>query len=272
MALADTAPGHAKTRPPRGRPVFTKAVFTKNVAVGIHRLEHAHVNLYIVESDSGLTLVDTGFPATWPLLVRALTALGRRPFDITAIALTHAHFDHLGFAARAKAELQVPIWAHEEEQYIAEHPYRYAHENNRLLYPILHPASIPLLARMTGAGALAVKGVTGLRSWNPGETVDIPGHPRVVFTPGHTFGHCALHFPERDVVLSGDALVTLNPYTGNRGAQIVSGAATANSAQALDSLDALADTGASIVLPGHGEPWRDGARSAVEAARLVGPS
>ena len=32
-----------------------------------------------------------------------------------------------------------------------------------------------------------------------------PGRPRVVFTPGHTYGHCALHLPDRDVLLTGDA-------------------------------------------------------------------
>lgn len=267
MTYTDSAAGSVRSTPAKGRPVFTK-----NVAAGIHRLEHAHVNVYIVESEHGVTVVDTGFPATWPLLVRALAAIGRAPSDVAAIALTHAHFDHLGFAARAQEELRVPIWAHPGEEYIAEHPYRYAHENNRLLYPILHPASIPLLTRMAGAGALAVQGVTGLTRWEPDQVVDIPGRPRVVFSPGHTYGHCALHFAERDALLSGDALVTLNPYTGGSGPQIVSGAATADSAQALVALDALAETGASTVLPGHGDPWRGGVESAVEMARSAGPS
>jgi glyoxylase-like metal-dependent hydrolase (beta-lactamase superfamily II) len=259
--------GNRNGRPRRGQPVLTK-----NVAPGIHRLEHAFVNLYLVEEGDSLTLVDTGLPSTWPLLLRSLAILERHPADITAIALTHAHFDHLGFARRAQRELGLPVWAHAREEYIAEHPYRYAHENNRLLYPILHPASIPILARMATAGALNVEGITGLRTWQPGATADIPGRPRVVFTPGHTFGHCALHFPDRDTVISGDSLVTLDPYTGVTGPQIVSGAATANSVEALTTLDALAATDASIVLPGHGEPWRGGVEAAVDHARAMGPS
>lgn len=117
-----------------------------------------------------------------------------------------------------------------------------------------------------------MRGIAGLVPIVPGEVLDVPGHPRVVFTPGHTFGHCALHLPDADVVLSGDALVTYNPYTGASGPQIVSGAATADSRQALSSLTALADTGASLVLPGHGDPWWDGAASAVAVARAAGPS
>ncbi len=257
---------------PLGRPRRGQPVFTKNVAPGIHRLEHAFVNLYLVEDGDGITLVDTGLPTTWPLLLRALAVLERHPADITAIALTHAHFDHLGFARRAQGELGVPVWAHEKERYIAEHPYRYAHENNRLLYPILHPGSIPILGTMAVAGALNVEGITGLRTWEPGATADVPGRPRVVFTPGHTFGHCALHFPDRDTLISGDALVTLDPYTGVTGPQIVSGAATADSVEALMTLDALAATDASVVLPGHGEPWRGGIEAAVDHARAMGPS
>jgi glyoxylase-like metal-dependent hydrolase (beta-lactamase superfamily II) len=93
-----------------------------------------------------------------------------------------------------------------------------------------------------------------------------------VFSPGHTYGHCALHLPDRDVLLVGDALVTLDPYTGRTGPRIVAGAATADSDLALRSLDALAGTGARLVLPGHGEPWRDGAPRAAELARAAGRS
>jgi glyoxylase-like metal-dependent hydrolase (beta-lactamase superfamily II) len=92
----------------------------------------------------------------------------------------------------------------------------------------------------------------------------------VVRTPGHTDGHIGLHLPDRDAVLTGDALVTLDPYTGRTGPQIVAAAATADPAQALASLDALAATGARIVLPGHGAPTRHGIVAAARSARAVG--
>jgi len=103
-------------------------------------------------------------------------------------------------------------------------------------------------------------------------TLPVPGSPRVVPTPGHTLGHCALHLPERDAVIAGDAIVTLNPYTARRGPQIVAEAATVDSRRALDSLDALAATEARTVLVGHGDPWTGGAEEAVLAARAAGPS
>ncbi|GAA1825831.1 MBL fold metallo-hydrolase [Agromyces salentinus] len=254
------------------RGIRSRPRLTRNVAPGVHRLEHAYVNCYLLEEQDALTIVDTAHPRTWRPIVQAITALGRRPEDVRAIVLTHAHFDHLGFAGRARAEWGVPIFAHAEEDELAAHPYSYAHENPRLIYPIRHPKAIPALVGMMRAGALSVRGVTGLVPMLPGEVLDVPGHPRVVFTPGHTFGHCALSLPAADAVLSGDALVTFNPYTGGDGPQIVSGAATADSAMALASLDGLAETGASVLLPGHGEPWRNGSDAATAAARAAGPS
>lgn len=243
------------------------------VAAGVHRIEHAYVNVYLVQEAGRILVVDTGLPASWRLIGEAVRSLGRTPDDVAAVVLTHAHFDHTGSAAAFQERLGVPIWLHEEDFPIAAHPYRYAHENVRAAYPLRHPAALRVLGAMTAAGALRVRGVDGLRRMTPGETLPVPGSPRVVFTPGHTFGHCALHLPDRDVLLTGDALVTLDPYTGRRGPQIVAGAATADSAKALVSLDRLVayDTGSTLLLPGHGDPWSGGVAEAVDRARAVGP-
>jgi len=98
----------------------------------------------------------------------------------------------------------------------------------------------------------------------------VPGRPRVVYTPGHTFGHCSFHLPDRDAVVAGDALVTLNVYTGGRGPELMPRGSTADSAQAQRSLDRLEETGASTLLPGHGEPWHDGVDEAARRARAAG--
>lgn len=248
------------------------ATLTRDVAPGIHRIEHAYVNCYLIEDGGSVTIVDAAFPSTWQHLLTALSAIGRSLIDVKALVLTHGHFDHVGFAARAVAETRVPVWVHPGDARLAAHPYRYQRERTPFLYPLKYPRSAGVLAAMTAAGALAVKGVDNVRTLPEGGILDVPGSPNVIFTPGHTRGHCALHFPDRDALLTGDALVTLDPYKGARGAQIIAGAATANSDQALSSLTALAETGAMIVLPGHGEPWLAGIRSAVQAAKAVGPS
>jgi len=255
-----------------GSPRRFQAVLTRNVAPGVHRLAHAGVSCYLLEEGRAITVVDAALPATWPHLREALAVLGRGPSDVVALVLTHAHFDHLGFARRMHEEWGVPVHAHPEERTIAAHPYRYAHENPRLRYPVRHPRGVPILAAMARAGAFAVPGVEELVPYAAGDRLDVPGRPEVVFTPGHTFGHSALLLEDRGVLLCGDALVTLDPYTGATGPRIVAGAATADSDEALRSLTAIADTDADLLLPGHGEPWRTGAAAAVAHARSAGRS
>lgn len=255
-----------------GRPGRFQATLTRSVAPGVHRLAHAGVNCYLVEDRRAITVVDAALPATWTYLRKALTVLSRGPSDVAALVLTHAHFDHLGFAKRMVDEWGVPVLAHPEERTIAAHPYRYAHENPRALYPLRHPGGVPILTAMARAGAFAVPGIEEFAPFTAGDRLDVPGRPTVVFTPGHTFGHSALLLEDSGALLVGDALVTLDPYTGFTGPRIVAGAATADSAQALASLQVIADTDADVLLPGHGEPGRTGAASAAATARANGAS
>jgi len=238
----------------------------RDVAEGIHRVCEGYVNWYLVEEGRSVTVVDTGHPRSWGTLGEALGAIGRRHSDVEAVVLTHAHFDHVGFAERARRELGVPVLVHEADVALAHHPWRYRHERARAPYGIRHPGFLRILASMTAAGALGVDGVEEPTPYRDG-TLDVPGRPRVVPTPGHTDGHCALDLPGRGVCITGDALVTHDPYTDRRGPRIVARAATADSAQALRSLDAIAGTGAGILLPGHGAPFRGDAATAVAQAR-----
>jgi glyoxylase-like metal-dependent hydrolase (beta-lactamase superfamily II) len=243
-----------------------------SVAEGVHRVEDAYTNWYAIEDGEALTIVDTGHPRSWRSLFELLRRLGRTPGAIEAVVLTHAHFDHMGFAERARTLLRVPVLAHEREVPVTRHPWRYDHERSRVPYMLQHPGFDRAFAAMAAMGALFVKGLQETRTYGDDERLDVPGRPQVVFTPGHTHGHCALHLPDRGVLIAGDAFVTFNPYTASNGPQIVSGAATANSERALESLDKLAATGAALVLTGHGEPWTRGVASAVEQARAAGPS
>ena len=162
------------------------------------------------------------------------------------------------------------MFVHEADEKLTREPLSYAHERSRLPY-LVKPKAMPIIAALVRQRAFWPPPIGEVRTFSEG-SLPVPGSPQVMFTPGHTSGHCSLYLPEHDSLIAGDAIVTLNPYTGARGPQIVAGAATADSSMALASLDALAPLPAATVLPGHGEPWRDGARKAVELARLAGPS
>jgi glyoxylase-like metal-dependent hydrolase (beta-lactamase superfamily II) len=244
-------------------------MLTTNVADGVHRVEDAFTNWYLVEGDGGLTVVDAGVPTSWDSLHAALRELGRPAGDVRAVVLTHAHFDHIGFAERARSELGAPVWVHENDVLLTRKPLQYGRERSPVVQFAKHPKALPVLGSFVRNRAFFPKPIRDVRRYENG-ALDVPGRPQVVFTPGHTLGHCALHFADRDAVIAGDAIVTFNPYTAEAGPQIVAPSANADSERALASLDAIAATGAATLLPGHGEPWRDGAEAAVAAAQRRG--
>ena len=242
-----------------------------NVVDGVHRIEDAFCNWYLVEEEGRLTVVDAGVPTSWRSLHGALERLGRRPSDIEAVVLTHGHFDHVGFAERARSELGVPVYVHENDAPLTGHPWRYDRERPVSLYLATQVRALPIVAALLRARAWWPSPVKELRRFEgDAGALPVPGSPRVVFTPGHTLGHCALHLPERGVVIAGDAVVMLDPYTAKRGPRLVARAATVDVDRNLRSLDALAATGARTVLTGHGEPWTGGAEAAVAEARRAG--
>jgi glyoxylase-like metal-dependent hydrolase (beta-lactamase superfamily II) len=248
---------------------MSAAVLHPNVADGVHRIEDSFTNWYLVEGDGGLTVVDTGVPTSWRSFKQALRRLGRSPDDVAAVVLTHAHFDHVGFAEKARSELGVPVYVHENDVPLTRHPWRYDHERPRSVYFATQLDALPMVAAFVRNRAWLAPPVKEVVRYENG-SLPVPGAPRVVFCPGHTHGHCALHLADRDVLIAGDAFVTLDPYTARRGPCIVARAATADSERNLRTLDALAETGASTVLVGHGEPWTGGVEDAVERARAAG--
>jgi glyoxylase-like metal-dependent hydrolase (beta-lactamase superfamily II) len=239
------------------------------VAPGIHRIEDAFTNWYLVEQDGRLTIVDAGVPTSWTSLQGALAHLGRRMDDVEALVLTHAHFDHVGFAERARRELGIPVHVHDNDAPLTRHPWRYDHERPRAFYLTTQVRAFPIVAALTRNGAWFAPPIKAVTRYEDG-TLPVPGSPVVVPTAGHTLGHCALHLPDRDAVIAGDAIVTLDPYTGRTGPRLVARAATADVERNLRTLDALEATDAQTVLVGHGEPWTGGVAAAVAEARRAG--
>ena len=129
-------------------------------APGVHRVEDDNTNWYIVEGEGGLTVVDAGVPRSWASLQEALRRLGRRSADIRALVLTHAHFDHVGFAERARRELGVPVFVHENDVPLTRHPWRYDHERPRAWYLATQFRALPIVAAFTFRAAQGGRPVT----------------------------------------------------------------------------------------------------------------
>jgi glyoxylase-like metal-dependent hydrolase (beta-lactamase superfamily II) len=229
------------------------------VAAGVHRFGSRFVNWYVIEEGGRLTLVDAGLRGYWRQVPPALRSLGRRVEDVEAVVLTHAHVDHVGFAERARAT-GAAVRVHEADT-----------DPGLRRYPPLHlywrPASWPFMLHGVRNGLPGTPPVAEVASFVDGEVLDLPGRPRVHHAPGHTRGSCALLLADASVLFSGDALVTYDPYTGRRGPRLLVRGVNEDDRQALGSLDELARLNARTVLPGHGEPWRDGAAAAAARAR-----
>ena len=233
------------------------------VAQGVTRFEdQGVVNWYLVETDEGPVAVDAGFPTAWK-------QIEARASELRAVVLTHGHIDHCGFAPRAMKEHGTPVYVPAEDERIAASPIPMAKsEGNPLAYVLKQGPTRRLYFRALKAGGIAGQTLKGARTYRAGD--ELPGGLRAIATPGHTDGHMALHLPDRDVVFVGDAIVTKDPYTDLEGPRLVARAATKDVARNLASLDAIAATGARVVLTGHGEPWTGGAEAAARAAREAG--
>ena len=118
-----------------------------------------------------------------------------------------------------------------------------------------HPRFARYLLHAARSGGRSVAGVPRVETFGDGVVLDVSGQPRVLHTPSHMPGHCALLLDQDGGVLfSGDALVTLDTATGRRGPRLIRW--NDDGEQATAAYERLRAHDAPLVLPGHGEPWR----------------
>ena len=236
------------------------------VADRVHRLGDRYVNWYVIEDRGRLTVLDAGFPAHWPQLPALLAANGWTLADVDAVLLTHAHADHLGGAERLRRDANVRVLVHPADADAARAggappPTR------ELLAAMRRPFFARYLVHIVRSGGARVPPLAEVSAFADGERLDVPGRPLVVHTPGHSPGECVLQIEDRDVLFSGDALVTLDTATGYVGPSLLTPPFVRDPEQALESLTRIEAITAGTMLPGHGEPWHGGVADAARLAR-----
>ena len=234
------------------------------VARGIHRVgSNSMINAYLVDEGGELTVVDAGVAGLYRDLASELASMGRSIEDVRALVLTHGHSDHIGFAERIRIDRDIPVSIHEADAALArgEVPNPSKGFGKTKAAPLIGFLWFSLIR-----GGLRTKHVGEVSVFGDGATLDVPGSPRVILTPGHTPGSTVLDFSSHRALLVGDALSTYAVTTGVSGPQLAP--FTADPHRALESLSSIEGMAAEVMLPGHGDPWTGGVDEAIQRVRM----
>ncbi|MFI7410071.1 MBL fold metallo-hydrolase [Streptomyces sp. NPDC049627] len=192
-----------------------------------------HTLVYVVDTDRGPVLIDTGWddPASWDALAEGLTACGTAAAEIHGVVITHHHPDHHGLSGKVREASGAWIAMHAADAAIvrrtrATHPERwFSYMADKLTAAGAPDAHVsPLRTARRTRPLPGFSPAAPDREIVPGELLDLPGRRlRAIWTPGHTPGHVCLHLEEEHPsrlpghgrLFSGDhVLPEITPHIG----------------------------------------------------------
>jgi glyoxylase-like metal-dependent hydrolase (beta-lactamase superfamily II) len=202
----------------------------RHVVHGVRQLPHPVSNAYLLDGGEGLVLIDVGFRGRALEIRREVDGFARSVGrDLAAIAVTHAHADHIGSLA-ARRNTCRSSWPEA---------------------PAIRRA-VAMPTELTGLVGRIMAPVAGRGRclWVDIETTATAcrGPAAVALhTPGHTPGHTSFLWPEEGGVLfAGDVAVNV---LGLRESFV-----HADRAQAMLSLQRVAALDFEVAVFGHGPP------------------
>jgi len=237
-------------------------VYYIEVGKGINRS-----NVYFVRSGASWVLIDAASVNCGQLIRKSAESLFGENTRPASILLTHDHPDHAGSTLELASMWDCPVYVHHDELSLAtvtdlSTVKKYANPLDRWII-------LPLLCIMPQRWVESMLSKSSLkdvvRAFDPGNAVpDLPDW-ECIPTPGHTPGHVAFFRKSDRVLITGDAIVTvdLNSFWGflrwclwiNK--QKVSGPpwySTWNSRAAKASVAALTRLEPRVLASGHGVP------------------
>jgi glyoxylase-like metal-dependent hydrolase (beta-lactamase superfamily II) len=187
------------------------------VLPGIHHIRTAYDDrtVYVTaivpprDHSAGITLIDTGTAdVPHPQLSSYLHGIGRDLTQVRRILNTHGHPDHAGGNGVLTRWTDAAVHVHGADHRFVEDPvYQWNQVFGRWLTAASPKKSVP--------GALTAADFA--RQMSPGLSVDVAlgdgddvdcglVRLRVVHTPGHTAGSVSFYWPERGLLITGDAI------------------------------------------------------------------
>lgn len=178
----------------------------------VHLVTGTNVNWGLIADGDALTVIDAGYPNDGAALLRSIREIGRKPQDVRAVLLTHAHLDHMGGIPTLLAEHPTPVLTAAAEVPHAHRDHLEQISPIQMVQQCNRKAGIIWVAQTLRAVLPRAKLAIPTAAPVPlDEHLDLPGHPIAVATPGHTTGHTSYFLPDQGVVFTGDALVTAHP-------------------------------------------------------------
>src|ERR1700679_1682543 len=237
-----------------GPRLWGMAPVLKAVTETVHLAQGGAVNWMLVTDDSGVMLIDAGYPGDRDDVLASLRQLGYQAEDVRAILLTHAHIDHLGSAIWFAKTHSTPVYCHADEVGHAKREYLEQASPIDVAMRIWRPRWALWTAHLVRDVGLSREGTPTPQPLTAEVAAALPGQPMAIPTPGHTGGHCS--YLVDGVLVSGDALVTGHPLLSHSGPQLLPEMFSHDQDGCIRSLAALALLDTEILLPGHGDLWR----------------
>ncbi len=198
------------------------------------------VNCYLVRTEQGFILVDTGMTNARRQLETSLDHLCCHPGDLKLIILTHGDFDHSGNAAYLHDKFNTPIAMHEADAGMIENGDMFW--NRKVSNPLLRKL-IPLIIRSNKKDQRK----PDIYLEDGYSTKEYGWEATVLNTPGHSSGSICLLTPSGDLIC-GDLFT--NSFEKPR-----LNAMLYDNQAGHASLERLQHLRIKTVYPGHGQPF-----------------
>jgi glyoxylase-like metal-dependent hydrolase (beta-lactamase superfamily II) len=174
-----------------------------------------HVNIFVLQTEAGLVLIDTGWYSAEgeALLEDTLKRLGARVSDVALVLLTHMHSDHVGLAGALQASTGAEVALHSLDigwyanQYEQGSAFESATAEWLALTSVPETLRARAIERIRGSSSNVVL-IESMRALSDGESVEHGGREFVVIhTPPHTPGHVAYWEPRTAIAFVGDSVL-----------------------------------------------------------------
>ena len=199
------------------------------------------VNCYLMKTETGYFLIDTGIAKRRGQLERELQEAGCQPGDLKLIIITHGHLDHAGNTAHLREKYAVKIAMHKGDYSMVESGDMFVDARGGVMIGLV-------------GFLMKVLGLSDYEKFTPDifleDSQDLSSYgldATIIHTPGHSKGSIGILTTGGDL-FCGDLLVNMDKPAKNT--------LIDDPVEYVASVERLRTLEIKTVYPGHGKPFR----------------